>query len=426
MKRKYLFNHNYFLDEERFLELLENYSQKGYKLKKAGFYFLRFEKSDTPTYYQIDYNHLTKEYMEIIEEMGYTFIDNYGKIYIFETTNPNAIPLQSDEEAKKLVLLDTYKISTIIILLLCAFLWYAIFKNDYIFRNLLLSPGEFYLNYLAYIFKPVSILLPLQFILEAISQALSRYFIKKDNPKHPILNKFNKIYKIMLSILCIMTFLVSIAFLTTLTSFKPLFYLVALSVIYELLRHLALRYVPRIATKEKRFFTQAIILIIYFMVALPLMDQLNHEPKNIMPNDFETYYTYDSNSYKYEKNIFLNATYISDQDTFEHIYHCRNEHIAIEVLENLIQKDERMWRLRHHEFELDFSFATIIGLNSQPFKEFEDILPLLEKIDFKDLDDCYWYDENIYMRKDCQILCASLKELDQAQITGLYNFYFQN
>lgn len=423
MKTQYVYNNNYFLDEECFLELLNQYSQKGYKLKKAGLYLLYFEKTDKPIYYHIDYNYLSKEYLETLKDMGYTLIDNYKQICIFETDDPHATALQSDEETKKIALLELYKISDIFLLLIAGFLLWSIFHTDYNYNNLFISPGAFYRSYDIYFNTLYAYVFLLLSLITALRQYLFRYFIQKNNIHHPILIVYKKIYDILATIILVYFTISIIITISTFHSINIWLRLVAIVICVTLYQYGMLKWSYKIKKEDYRRFLQFIILCIFIISNFFITAKFDLEDEK-KPDNLQTYYTYDSNStYKYQKNVFLTITNINHENNYESIYNCINNDIAIKVYQNIIQEDERFHRLLNNEFNIDISeIGKVTGLESQPYKEFKDIIPLLEKIKCPNLDDCYWYDDNIYMRKDSQIIVASLK--DKSELNDLYHFYF--
>ena len=81
MKVKYRLLNDLLLYEDECITYLEKMAQDGWYLVKVGTTFFKFERrSPRKVKYQMDYNLLTPDYLEMITLEGYRFVDNYREI----------------------------------------------------------------------------------------------------------------------------------------------------------------------------------------------------------------------------------------------------------------------------------------------------------------------------------------------------------
>ena len=83
MKVKYRLLNDLLLYEDECITYLEKMAQDGWYLVKVGTTFFKFERrSPRKVKYQMDYNLLTPDYLEMITLEGYRFVDNYSRNFI--------------------------------------------------------------------------------------------------------------------------------------------------------------------------------------------------------------------------------------------------------------------------------------------------------------------------------------------------------
>lgn len=105
MKVKYRLLNDLLLYEDECITYLEKMAQDGWYLVKVGTTFFKFERrSPRKVKYQMDYNLLTPDYLEMITLEGYRFVDNYREISFFYNEDINAANLHTDEAARLMAL----------------------------------------------------------------------------------------------------------------------------------------------------------------------------------------------------------------------------------------------------------------------------------------------------------------------------------
>ena len=95
-----------FLDEDACIQMLEQMARKGWFLNKAGDMFLEFRR-DTPKqmHYYIDYNRNDPEYTQMLEDLGYRFIDARRTVRFYCSEQQLPV-LQSDPILKRDLMLE--------------------------------------------------------------------------------------------------------------------------------------------------------------------------------------------------------------------------------------------------------------------------------------------------------------------------------
>lgn len=145
MKYKFIRANKYLYFDDELIQLLEEYSKKGWKLKSMNPLGFILEPCDRPLKYAIDYNELNDEYREIIEKEGYEHIYRNAYVHIYSNENLNAVDLHTDDEIHDQILLRHYnKISMF-------FAWIAgvifIVAGCYIGRIIFHQDLNYYQNY---------------------------------------------------------------------------------------------------------------------------------------------------------------------------------------------------------------------------------------------------------------------------------------
>lgn len=117
MKYKRISTKDYLVNENQFIELLENKALEGLFLKKISLNYLTFEKR-TPQrkHYKIYYKQINKD----IKEAGCRIIVNYFGLQVVEVEDPFAQPLQQDLDDKKEILSTIYNFTTHYFLMIMA------------------------------------------------------------------------------------------------------------------------------------------------------------------------------------------------------------------------------------------------------------------------------------------------------------------
>lgn len=117
MKYKRISTKDYLVNENQFIELLENKALEGWYLKNISLNFLTFEKR-TPQrkHYKIYYKQINKD----IKEAGCRIIVNYFGLQVVEVEDLFAQPLKQDVGDKKEILSTIYNFTTHYFLMIMA------------------------------------------------------------------------------------------------------------------------------------------------------------------------------------------------------------------------------------------------------------------------------------------------------------------
>lgn len=125
MKYKRISTKDYLVNEDQFIELLENKALEGWFLKNISLNFLTFEKR-TPQrkHYKIYYKQINKD----IKEAGCRIIVNYFGLQVVEVEDPFAQSLQQDLDDKKEILSTIYNFTTHYFLMIMAIVLLAAYQ----------------------------------------------------------------------------------------------------------------------------------------------------------------------------------------------------------------------------------------------------------------------------------------------------------
>ena len=117
MKYKRISTKDYLVNEDQFIDLLENKALEGWYLKNISLNFLTFEKR-TPQRkrYKIYYKQINKD----IKEAGCRIIVNYFGLQVVEVEDLFAQPLKQDVGDKKEILSTIYNFTTHYFLMIMA------------------------------------------------------------------------------------------------------------------------------------------------------------------------------------------------------------------------------------------------------------------------------------------------------------------
>ena len=117
MTRTKVFSKDYLVNENQFIDLLENKALEGWYLKNISLNFLTFEKR-TPQrkHYKIYYKQINKD----IKEAGCRIIVNYFGLQVVEVEDLFAQPLKQDVGDKKEILSTIYNFTTHYFLMIMA------------------------------------------------------------------------------------------------------------------------------------------------------------------------------------------------------------------------------------------------------------------------------------------------------------------
>ena len=128
--------------------LLENEAKRSWILKKVSNQFLTFVKEEPQNIkYQIDFSTPTQEYLDILKQDGYEFVDNFKELSIYKNNNVLANDLQTDEITRLQALERIYTPKHLILLIiLCLFLMMFLEFFRYLIFSQPLSCGYFFQN----------------------------------------------------------------------------------------------------------------------------------------------------------------------------------------------------------------------------------------------------------------------------------------
>ncbi len=124
MKYKYTFLRNRLFYDEILIPYLDKMSRKGWNLVSINSFF-KFEKSTQIYKYQVDYNPLTDDYLEILDYLGYEHVCCMQDMHIYRNLNLDVEDLSSDEDILCETKLKMFKPWAIAMCILAAMIFYG-------------------------------------------------------------------------------------------------------------------------------------------------------------------------------------------------------------------------------------------------------------------------------------------------------------
>lgn len=431
MKVKYKYIGIVFMDEDKLINYLEEMALKGWRLAKIGTTFFKFIKQDPqPLKYQIDYNELTDDYLEVMKMEGYKLVDRYNAISIFYSNDMNATDLYSDSETKLMNLKNIYKISAIFNLLLLAIIinWIGNLNGEYdlIIRN---TVGSYLMDFNVVLIHYLCKFLALSYVIEAIQWGLIRWNINHQLEKKDCLNKVSKYtifaHKIVSSILLIIFGI----FVLSISIERPSILIVGcLSVLALFIyAHFVNKRIRRETNEVRRGIKLIIVVALYFVVDIWVLNTGIISKKEVKADSIfqEAKYEYKSN----KNGLWVSSNLIYGQESvfgydgysfFEEYYTCLNDYVADEVFKELICQHERGARM---ELEKPDRIIDKNGHWAIPILSYDQAVKKFTKIESDVIDKGYYLDNFYYMVKDNHVLSVKVK--DEVNIDELIKHYFK-
>ena len=293
--------------DEKMLALLNKMNVEGYSLTNIHF-LLKFEKTEKPLKYQIDYNKRNEELASVYNELGYDLIGSYGGKHIYASQNLNADDLNSDYEAYKTSQLKQYSLGAIIFLILILLFCFAYLGPA--LSHLMKSLGSIYAN-----LQLVINLLFMNFLLiisiyQSALMYMKRLSIQKDTFSYQKFKIFDAIYTYAFIFSIIFYLISSLYFRVNPTA---LWTLVILFVPFIFLQYSAEYKLPKTASTKKRILYTIISFMAYMAIysdARMLAQTITMDTENYTSNRYVQITTYDyARVYECQNDKVANAIY---------------------------------------------------------------------------------------------------------------------
>ena len=145
---KYIKMTQEYLDDENLISLLQQQAKDGWLIKRIDHSYITFIECEPKTFkFQIDYVTITKEYKNVMTELGYRYLCSLDGMNIYCNEDLDAQDLYNDELTKIMSQLNYYKVSKIVNKMLwifiCTIQLYVI-PNELYFRYYRHSLGQLY------------------------------------------------------------------------------------------------------------------------------------------------------------------------------------------------------------------------------------------------------------------------------------------
>lgn len=437
MKTKYKLITMNTISDKHFTDYLQKQAKNGWMLEKTGSSFFKFRKTEPQDLrFFIDYERPIHSYLQVLEQRGYHFIDNFRIINIFYSDDINKEPIEKDAAllaAREKRLYHPGIIATFIISGLLLFFTCDIFGlSTYLFISK--DHMILYFNKLIayFILKFVSVF----FIWQGIFLWLLRFKCSREshNKQFPhglfvgaaFISRLFDIIIFITLIVCIIIFSMDLPFLL-LAFFLYL-------ILYCGISYCINKKIIKIENETKRKLLMIVVLL-FFIISYLTISSVFDRDEQCFPQsngyqsaannyesqsrtllyNHETYYGHDND--KDQLNSYI-QTYSED------IYYCINEDIAQSVFAALIINADHDRRIPDMQ-EIDRiteEKGSFDSLKDVPFYNYEKSAAHLNAYHDQDYDLCYGYDDNYIVMKDKTVFSLQLK--DDTDLHQLLDYYF--
>lgn len=129
-KREYM--KDCFMNDDLFIAHLEQRAKDGWLLVSMNDFILTYKLTESQTLkFQIDYNEVTNEYKNILNDLGYTLTAIFDGKYVYYNKNINAEDLYNDEKTILMAKSHQFRISKIV----HSFVWTFIFLTNFFIQK---------------------------------------------------------------------------------------------------------------------------------------------------------------------------------------------------------------------------------------------------------------------------------------------------
>ena len=415
-------------------EYLTNKAKNGLVLHKITFDQLSFEVCDPQNIkYQLEYGETEYEYDDFLNDIGYELVCLYQGISIYKNNDIHAPDLHSDESVRLQSLnkiVNPHPILTVLsILLLC-------FPLSLIFNFILHSSKT--LGTLFSLIEIIPFTLMLLWLAALLIVNIIQSFILKNiikqvsnnvNPNYKPLYRISKIRSFMFYLLIIIIpfILLQVLELFTNNVIESILHILFTSIAVALIYFILLLKKNRI---NKRFIC---MITIFAIVLISGVRQIIDEKINI-PETTPVSSSYMKEYTSYQKNNGLlidsilfeystdNSGYYADK--YEMYKTCLNEYIAVEVMKDDIINYENETRASPEMIDKILNETGEYSTGDIPFYNYEEALSHLTKYNNELVDECYYDNHFMIVRKDNHILVSYMQD-EENYIDNIIEYYFK-
>lgn len=429
MKLKYKLYNDLLFDEAGCIDYLEKQALKGWVLEKVGTSFFKFRKqAPLKLKYQLDYNPLTDEYLDLVAIDGYRYIDNFRNINFFVNENYEASDIQSDKVSKLMVQKKVFPLWQPIILMISTLIIYVI--SDFIgyFGNN--SWGYFFVESNVFLAKYLFKLVAGTFLLDAIGQMLIRYNIYlKYNDKRTIDKLIKRVFKLEQVVMIIMSPLILLMLISNvlIEPNQTIKFALIMAVIFTFSYYINKKSYQEVDSVKKRM--KFVVVFVLWMIIFIGIQNLDFSSKKQVPlSNLQSAKIIDASS---NSSLFVKSTIITGSDDSESEYKftevkytCLNNTIAREVFKYQIRDIDQQLRIpSEEEIEQIVDKTGEWSTNDVEYLSFEKARDNLIKYDTTIVDECY-YSDNIYVAIKNEVVLVT-KVLTDTSIDKVLGYYFK-
>ena len=382
MKHKYVLRNSLYLDEE-LQDYFNSMSKKGWRLDFIGYYY-RFSKDEHVYKYQIDYTPVSKEYQELLKEMGYHKVKNaLYDFRVLENEDEDAPDLNTEFIFDKNNKIKQFKKIRYFIYPILSYFLFGIGKLLMIDFFEIGFPIVYYEGFTKYFIVLMIFTVAIGILLSSILNLSILYALKYDKSLR-ILKKLNGIKDYLIFAISII-YLIGII-VTSLLSANAFYMMFIPVIIIGILQKLS----PTFNTRQMRYLFSVILALSFFINA------------NQSKNQYETLEQIDD-IYESETVKTKTIDYVKELKGQEIVYYERN----ITIKKDLYKKGIFKFIVILTDYETRENEAYIDFLNDDHTYQFD-----TNKIHYKKYDQAiksFKKKGNTYTNKDYQIVVTKNK-----------------
>ena len=400
--------------------LLENEAKRSWILKKVSNQFLTFVKEEPQNIkYQIDFSTPTQEYLDILKQDGYEFVDNFKELSIYKNNNVLANDLQTDEITRLQALERIYTPKHLILLsILCLFLMMFLEFFRYLIFSQPLSWGYFFQNSdlwcLYFFFISLILLCVLNISVSFAIKHGIQYQLNHQTSNFRFAIVLEKIIHVISFIMILLSIYVVIDVFVNENWLDFFIRVLIIFAIITLFQYIINKWVYRIASESLQKVIKISAFIIYICAFTMMSDIHFVSQEKTMPSSYMT----DATSQESYSNIF-STSYITSLENTEKIIKkemyitCLNDFIAKEIMKANIMDYERETRMPTQE-DIDRITEETGEWSSADIKylSYDDAFQTYQRYATPLADECYYNGFVVIARKDHTMIISYLQDED--------------
>lgn len=401
MKYKWVRLNQYLFFDNELIEILEDYSRQGWKLKSTNPFFFVFEPCDKALKYAIDYNELDDEYLQVIQDLGYEHIYSHRFMHIYANEQLNAVDLHTDKEVHDRILLRRYySLRSFYGLLLLGII--LMIMGGYFGQVILKRDLHFYRHYHDMFIAFVCLLGGIASLFHGFYIYKRRQAIYQQNYSFA---RFNK-YRIVNRLLWILSLIA--LFLLFKNILNSLLLVITVICIWGIPCYISDYLVPNQKQKWKKWLLTGLSMLLFLVSYIGFydMNKTNDHQGNDVPVNFPEQDVLNIVDNRYLYNI----TFFSDFfDCPQEYFICKDDDVNQTVFKELIVDTELFIRELSQAQVEEFNGETFYDIPTLKKKPYSQAMKVYQKMNSQYFKECYVLKDYVIARNQNIIVRLLIK-----------------